>query len=337
MSIAVQVLTKSRLALSELGLGCASLAGIFQPVPEAAARATLTEALKAGLSYFDTAPFYGHGLSERLVGDALRGSETHVLSTKVGRVLKPGLPEDPGAWVSALPFTPVFDYSYDGIMRSFEASLHRLGLDRIDILYIHDIGSVTHGPDRGPALFDQAMTEGYRALEQLRSSGAIAAFGLGVNEVAACLDALERGDWDVFLLAGRYTLLEQDPVEDLFPACLAAGTDIVIGGPFNSGVLVGGDTFDYGAVPEEIAGKVRTLAQTCAAHNVPLPAAALQFPTAHPAVKSVIPGPRTPGELSEILTWWNSPIPSGFWSDLRMQGLIHPHTLTPAERNQDAH
>lgn len=324
---------RTGLELTELGLGAASLAGIFSAVPENDARATLRAARDAGIAYVDTAPFYGHGLSERLVGDALRGDVDYVLSTKVGRLLRPGAAADPGAWVTALPFTPVYDYSYEGVMRSFEASLQRLGLDRIDILYMHDIGSLTHGPEAGPALFRTAMEGGYRALDELRRSGAIHAIGLGVNEREVCLTALDHGDWDLFLLAGRYTLLEQAPLDDLFPACAAAGTEIVVGGPFNSGVLVGGDTFDYGAVPEEIAAKVRTMTEICRAHDVPLPAAALQFCRAHPLVRSTIPGPRSPGELADILTWWQTPIPHALWRDLKAAGVLRADAPVPEEES----
>ncbi|KNG92681.1 aldo/keto reductase [Pseudaestuariivita atlantica] len=322
MTLPRNELTRSGLPISQLGLGCASLAGIFQPVADADARGTIDGALEAGISYFDTAPFYGHGLSERLTGDGLRGQDDIVLSTKVGRILRPGQTDDPGAWVTALPFTPEFNYTYDGVMRSFETSLQRLGLDRIDILYIHDIGSMTHGEELGPVLFETAMTGGYAALDRLRRSGVIAAFGLGVNEVAVCEDALDHGDWDVFLLAGRYTLLEQEPLHGLMQRCLTHKTDVVIGGPFNSGVLVGGDSFDYGAVPPHIAAKVEAMAVVCAAHDVPLPAAALQFPLAHPAVKSVIPGPRTPDELAQNIDWFLHPVPPALWDDLKSEGLI---------------
>ncbi len=327
--IATTRLGKSRLGATQLGLGCASLAGIFTPVPQAQARATIDAALAAGIRYFDTAPFYGHGLSERLTGDQLRGHD-YVLSTKVGRLLRPGA-ADPGAWVQALPFTPVFDYSYDGVMRSFEHSLQRLGLDRIDILYMHDVGGLTHGADLGPRLFVEAMEGGYKALHELRRGGRIRAIGLGVNETQVCLDALDHGDWDVFLLAGRYTLLDQSPLDRLFPACQRAGTDIVVGGPFNSGVLVGGKTFDYAAVPEAIAKRVGAISDVCDAHGVELPAAALRFCVAHPVVKSVIPGPRSPAELAQILNWWNAEIPPGLWADLKHRGLLRADAPIPAE------
>ena len=320
---------RTGLELTRLGIGCASLAGIFSAVPEAEARAVIRQAWDLGIRYVDTAPFYGHGLSERLVGDGLRDRPGYVLSTKVGRLLRPGRMEDPGAWVTALPFEPVYDYSYDGIMRSFEDSLQRLGLDRIDILYMHDIGDLTHGPEAGPELFRTAMTGGYRAMDELRRSGAVKAIGLGVNETAVCRAALDHGDWDLFLLAGRYTLLEQAPLDDLFPECEAAGTGVVIGGPFNSGVLVGGDTFDYAAVPPEIANRVQALARVCEAHGVALPAAALRFCDAHPVVRSVIPGPRTPAELAQIAAWWDAAPPAAFWRDLKAQGLIREDAPVP--------
>lgn len=316
--------------VTELGLGCASLAGIFHPVSETQARATIDTALKAGIGYFDTAPFYGHGLSEHRVGAALRGQDA-VISTKVGRLLRPGAAPDAGAWVQALPFTPAYDYSHDGVMRSIEDSLQRLGRDRIDIAYIHDIGILTHGPTDGPGRFATAMDGGYRALDSLRAAGVIGAIGLGVNETQVCLDALEHGDWDLFLLAGRYTLLEQAPLDDLFPACARAGTDLVIGGPFNSGVLAGGDTFDYGAVPATIRDRVRAIGTVCEAHGVALPAAALAFCRAHPQVKSTVPGPRSPEEMAAILAWWNAPIPLAFWTDLKTENLLRADAPTPGE------
>lgn len=333
MTIASTELGRAKLPISELGLGCASLAGIFTAVPEADARATIAAAVDAGISYFDTAPFYGHGLSERLLGDGIRDASSVVVSSKVGRLLHPGAPRDPGAWVAGLPFTPVYDYSYDGVMRSYEASLHRMGIDRINMLFIHDIGTLTHGNDIGPDLFETAMTSGYRALEELRSSGAIDGFGLGVNETTVCESALERGDWDTFLLAGRYTLLEQSPLNGLLKTCLERQVDIVVGGPFNSGVLVGGDSFDYGAIPPQIAAKVLDMTRICAAHGVPLPAAALQFPLAHPSVKSIVPGPRSPAELNQILQWWSHPIPAGLWADLKTAEHIAPDAPTPGGSN----
>ena len=317
------------LTVPTLGFGGAPLGGLFDAVSKAQAEATLREAFKAGMTYVDTAPFYGFGNSERRVGDLLRG-QNYVLSTKVGRLLRPGLPDNPAAmgWPDPLPFHPVFDYSHDGIRRSFEDSLQRLGLDRIDILYVHDIGTVTHGDDNAGHWRDLERG-GYRALDELRSEGRVRAIGLGVNESAVCLDALGIGDWDVFLLAGRYTLLEQAPLEDLLPACEAAGTSLVIGGPFNSGVLAGGDTWDYGTVPVEVRTRVAALSACCNEYDVPLPAAALQFPLAHPAVASVIPGLRSPAELADTLSWTGHAIPPAFWAALKDGGLVHQDAPLP--------
>jgi D-threo-aldose 1-dehydrogenase len=315
--------------VSEIGLGCASLSGIFTPVGDADARATIDEALDNGIRYFDTAPFYGHGRSERLTGDQLRG-KNYVLSTKVGRLLQPGAPADPGAWVQGLPFTPVYDYSYDGVMRSFDASLQRLGLDRIDIIFMHDIGNLTHGDTDGPRQFKIAMSGGYKAMDTLRREGRVKAIGLGVNESQVILDAMQHGDWDVHLLAGRYTLLEQAPLDDLFPACAKAGSRIIIGGAYNSGVLAGGNSFDYGAVPPHIVERVTAIRKVCAAHSVDLPAAALAFCRAHPLVVSTVPGPRSPAQLSKTLAWWDAKIPATFWADLKSQGLLRADAPTPA-------
>lgn len=320
---------QTKLNIPTLGFGAAPLGGLFDAVDSSDATETLAKAIDCGVSYVDTAPFYGFGRSERRVGDQLR-NQNYQLSTKVGRLLVPGATSDPAAlgWPDALPFHPVFDYSYDGIMRSYEASLQRLGLDRIDILYVHDIGEVTHGPDNQRHLKSLA-DGGYRALETLRSSGQVTAIGFGVNETQACLDALEIGDWDVFLLAGRYTLLEQEPLDTLFPKCAAQGVSIVVGGAFNSGILVGGETWDYGAAPDDIVQRVKKLTKVCHSHDVPLPAAALQFPIGHELVCSVIPGLRNQKELSDTLNWITYPLPSELWDDLKSQNLLHPNAPTP--------
>lgn len=317
------------LTIPTLGFGAAPLGGLFGSVDNAEAAATLAKALGSGLTYVDTAPFYGFGKSERRVGDFLRGRD-YTLSTKVGRLLRPGSVPDPAAmgWPDALPFHPVYDYSYDGIMRSFEDSLQRLGLDRIDILYVHDIGELAHGAEN-IRHFRDLEDNGYRALDELRSEGRIRAIGLGVNESAACTQALGIGDWDVFLLAGRYTLLEQSPLDDLFPACGVAGTSIVVGGPFNSGILVGGTTWNYGDAPDHIMDRVRALSQHCKAYDVPLPAAALQFPLGHSLVASVIPGLRSRAELADTLVWSNYSIPEEFWSTAQDAGLLHPDAPLP--------
>ncbi|HZT87924.1 MAG TPA: aldo/keto reductase [Stellaceae bacterium] len=323
---------RTQLSVTELGLGCATLGGSRIEVARQTAEEIVAAAWAAGVRYVDTAPFYGVGQAERAVGDALRDRprDEWVLSTKVGRLLRPnpsGVHAD--GRIHPLPFDPVYDYSYDGIMRSFEDSLQRLGLARIDILYVHDIGTYQHGPEAHPALMRTLRETGYRALEKLRSDGAVSAIGIGVNEREVMLEAMEWGQWDAFLLAGRYTLLEQAPLDDLLPKCAAAGTSIVVGGPLNSGILAGRDTWNYDKAPPEVVARVKAIAAICASHNVPLPAAALQFPLAHPAVAAVIPGPRNAAEFNENLALLRRPIPPSLWSDLRQAGLLHPAAPVP--------
>jgi D-threo-aldose 1-dehydrogenase len=324
---------RTRLSVTELGLGCATLGGSRIDVARQAAEDIVTAAWDAGVRYVDTAPFYGVGQAERAVGDATRDRprDEWVLSTKVGRLLKPnpsGVHAD--GRQHPLPFDPVYDYSYDAIMRSFEDSLQRLGLARIDILFVHDIGVYQHGAEAHPALMKTLRESGYRALQELRGSGAVSAIGIGVNEREVLLEAMEWGQWDAFLLAGRYTLLEQAPLDDLLPKCVAAGTSIVVGGPLNSGILAGRDTWNYAPAPPDVIARVKVIAAVCDSHNVPLPAAALQFSLAHPAVAAIIPGPRNAGEFAQNLTLLQHKIPAALWSDLRQAGLLHPEAPVPA-------
>ena len=323
---------RTGLAVTELGLGCATLGGSRIEVAREAAEAIVRAAWAAGVRYVDTAPFYGVGQAERAVGDALRDRprEEWVLSTKVGRLLRPnptGIHADGRR--HPLPFDPVYDYSYDGIRRSFEDSLQRLGLARIDILYVHDIGAYQHG-DAHAALMRTLREGGYRALDELRRAGTVRAIGIGVNEREVLLEALEWGEWDAFLLAGRYTLLEQAPLDDLLPKCLERGTSIVVGGPLNSGILAGRDTWNYRSAPPEIVARVAAIRAVCERHGVPLAAAALQFPLAHPAVAAIIPGPRNVAEFGANLGLLRHPIPGALWQDLRRAGLLHPDAPTPA-------
>ena len=264
------------------------------------------------------------------MGDVLRGSE-YILSDKVGRLLAPGPVKNPADYgmVDPLPFNVVYDYSYDGIMRAYEDNLQRLGLDRIDILLVHDIGEFQHGQDHVKH-FKSLESGGYRAMDELRTAGLIKAIGLGVNENKVCMDALAIGDWDVFLLAGRYTLLEQTAVDKLFPACRKAGTSIICGGPFNSGVLVGRDTWNYAKAPKEVIDKARALGVVADEFDIPLPAAALQFPLGDEIVCSVIPGPRDKGELEQIITWFKTPIPTEFWATLKAKNLMEPSATVPS-------
>ena len=323
---------RTALDVTTLGLGCATLGGTRVAVTRAEAEAIVRAAWAAGVRYVDTAPYYGLGQAERAVGDALRAEprDAWVLSSKVGRLLRPRrtTPDD-GVPHHVMPFDPVYDYSYDGIMRSVEDSLQRLGLARIDILYVHDVGAYQHGPEAHPALMQTLRDSGYRALEELRRSGAVAAIGIGVNEREVLLEALDWGQWDAFLLAGRYTLLEQGPLDDLLPRCLKAGTSIIVGGPLNSGILAGRDTWNYRTAPPEIVARADAIRAVCERHGVPLAAAALQFPLAHPAVAAIIPGPRNADEFRANLGLLRHPIPAALWQELRQAGLLHPDAPTP--------
>jgi D-threo-aldose 1-dehydrogenase len=323
---------RTSIEVTALGLGCATLGGSRVAVSRETAETVVGAAWAAGVRYIDTAPYYGFGQSERCVGDALRAMprDEWVLSTKVGRLLRPR--QDPAGASEhrhPMPFEPVFDFSYDAIMRSFEDSLQRLGLAQIDILYVHDIGVMQQG-DAHPQSMRTLREGGYRALESLRSSGAVGAIGIGVNEREVLLEAMEWGAWDAFLLAGRYTLLEQAPLDDLLPKCLAAGTSIVVGGPLNSGILAGRDTWNYRSAPPEIVARVDAIGAVCDANQVPLVAAALQFPLAHPAVAAIIPGPREVAEFNANLELLRRPIPVRLWADLRAAGLLHPEAPTPS-------
>jgi D-threo-aldose 1-dehydrogenase len=324
---------RTSLEVTVLGLGCATLGGSRIEVSREQAEAIVRAAWAAGVGYIDAAPYYGFGQAERCVGDAMRWvpRDQWVLSTKVGRLLRPR-PTAPQIEEHRhpMPFEAVYDYSYDGIMRSFEDSLQRLGLARIDILYAHDIGAMQHGTEAHPRLMRILRDSGYRALEELRSAGTVQAIGIGVNEREVLLEALEWGDWDVFLLAGRYTLLEQAPLDDLLPKCLETGTSVVIGGPLNSGILAGRDTWNYETAPPEIVARASAIQAVCDGHRVPLAAAALQFPLAHPAVAAVIPGPRNVEEFHANIRLLQQPIPAQLWTDLRNAGLLHPEAPTPA-------
>ena len=329
------------LKVTELGFGTAPLGNLFRPLPDEIAHQTLAAAEKAGFGYYDTAPFYGFGLSERRLGDALRARKEVVLSTKVGRLLKPVPgPVDPTVmrhgYATPMPFEPVYDYSYDAVLRSYEESLQRLGLSRIDILYIHDIGRLTHGDANTARMNELTKGGGLKALEELRAGGAISGFGMGVNEVAACLEVMDHARLDVILLAGRYTLLEQTSLDELFPRCQAAGTAIVIGGPYNSGILALGTKtgaplyYNYEPAPQNVIEKVRKIEAVCGRHNVPLAAAALQFPLAHKLVASVIPGLDSPERVIHTLALYQYEIPPALWQELRQEKLIREDAPLPS-------
>jgi D-threo-aldose 1-dehydrogenase len=329
------------LEVTELGFGTAPLGNLFRPLPDETARVTLAAAQDRGFGYYDTAPFYGFGLSERRLGDALRHRKDIVLSTKVGRLLNPV----PGpvdetqprhGYATPMPFEPVYDYSYDAVMRSFEESLQRLGLSRIDILYIHDIGRLTHGDANDLRMAELTVGGGLQALEVLRNSGVISGFGMGVNEVDACLELMDHARLDVILLAGRYTLLEQTALDDLFPRCHSAGTAIVVGGPYNSGILATGTKpqaplyYNYEPAPADVIEKVRRIEAVCDRHEVPLAAAALQFPLAHPLVASVIPGLDSADRVAQTLALYRQKIPAALWRELKQGELIRADAPIPA-------
>lgn len=332
--------TLSPVALTQLGFGGAPLGNLYRKIEDADAQATLQAAWDAGIRYFDTAPQYGLGRSELRFAEALArfGADALTLSTKVGRVLIDCTPAQvtPEAFVDVPQKRIVFDYTYDGIMRSYDDSISRLGTDRIDILFLHDIDAGTHGQAGEDAnLRDLFGGGGYRALAELREAGRIAAIGAGVNTWQICERLLGEADFDAFLLAGRYTLLEQDPLDSFLPLCIKRDVGIVLGGPYNSGILatgaVAGARYDYAPAPDAILQRVRRLDSVCAAHNTPLIAAALQFPLGHPAVKTVIPGGSTPGEVRQNIEIFETPIPAGFWSDLKAEGLIRPDAPVPKE------
>lgn len=321
---------KTSLEVGEIGVGCGTLGNLYREVSDEMAEAVIDTAWGAGLRYFDTAPFYGLGLSETRVGSVLSQypRDEYVLSTKVGKLLHPAEPAaERYGFINAMPNDITYDYSYDGIMRSVEGSLERLGIGRIDILFMHDIGRFTHG-DENEHHFPIAMDGGYKALDELRSSGAISAFGLGVNEVEVCVDAMQFGHWDCFLLAGRYTLLEQGGLHDFLPACVDAGTSIVLGGAYNSGILATGTRrggtiyYDYGEAPQDVIDRVSAMEDVCDEFDVPLIAAALQFPLAHPAVCCVIPGMGNPKRIAQTLGFYELEIPAEFWATLKERELI---------------
>ena len=340
MSFAFRPLGHTGLRVTELGFGTAPLGNLFRPLPDATARETLAAAAQAGFGYYDTAPFYGFGLSERRLGDALRHRKDIVLSTKVGRILKPvpgpvDQSEVRQGYATPMPFEPVYDYSYDAVMKSYEASRQRLGLSRIDILYIHDIGRLTHGEHNEARMAELTRGGGLKALEELRATKQISGFGMGVNEVPACLEVMTHTRLDVILLAGRYTLLEQSPLDDLFPRCAAADTAIVVGGPYNSGILAVGTTsgaplfYNYEPAPADVIERVRRIEAVCERHGVPLAAAALQFPLAHPLVASVIPGLDSPERVAQTVALYRHEIPAALWQDLHHENLLRADAPVP--------
>ncbi len=325
------------LELTRVGFGGAPVGDLRRAPSEVEARALLQDAWDQGIRYFDTAPMYGSGLSERRIGDFLRDKprDSYVLSTKVGRSLVPdrafGL-EASGGDPRAMPFRHVFDYSYDAIMRSFEQSLQRLGLERIDILYLHDIGRFAQ-KDNHEKNLAIALDGAVKAMTKLRDDGTVRAIGLGVNEWQICDELMDRARWDLHLLANRYTLLDQDVLELFLPRCLKEGVAIVDGAPLNAGILatgaVDGARYDYQPATPAILDRVRRVETICAEHGIPMVAVALNFPLGHDAIASIIPGFARPADLSQNLGHFRRAIPEALWADLREAGLLHPAAPVP--------
>lgn len=330
---------RGALTFTELGFGTAPIGGLYRPVSQDQAFQTMTRAWDLGVRYFDTAPLYGLGQSETRLNRALKGRTGFTVSSKVGRLLRPCRPGEAftgvGKWFDVPNRVEIYDYSYDGVMRSVEFSLERTGLDRFDVLFVHDIDLFTHGSlDRLEPLRQAFMAGGYKALLALRDQGVTRAIGGGINEWEQCQWLLERGDFDLFLLAGRYTLLEQESLASFLPLCLTRGVGVVIGGPYNSGVLATGARpgafYDYNPAPAWVLEKVAAIQRVCDAHGVRLVDAAFQFPLLHPAVLSVIPGAQTPAEVEANARAAAATIPPALWADLKSQGLMRPDAPTGA-------
>ncbi|WP_224008160.1 aldo/keto reductase [Aureimonas sp. SA4125] len=333
-------LKRANIELTLLGMGTAPLGGLYAPVALEDARAALKAAWDAGIRHFDAAPMYGLGRAEHLVGELLREAdpESFHVSTKVGRLMsfdRPGrtLPPEPpknefdSGWHNGLPFREVFDYSYDAMLRSYDDSRQRTGLGRLDILFVHDIGRVTHGELHEHHWSALTKGGGFRALEELKAAGLIAGFGLGVNEWQVIRDAMDEADLDICLLAGRHTLLDGDAAETFLPLALKRDVDLVIGGVFNSGILAsssGRKKFNYVDAPAEVLAKVERLEAACRSFDVPLPAAAIQYPLRHPAATNVVIGAKTAAQVQQNVAWFEMPIPEALWQTLEDDGLIPP-------------
>lgn len=331
-------LGRTGVRVTRLGLGGASLGSLFVEVAEEDAIATVRRAWDLGIRLFDSAPWYGRGLSELRMGAGLRGRsrEELVLSSKVGRWLKP--PADrstfsPAPWLGGNPFAVVFDYTYDGIMRSYEQSLQRLGVSTYDLVVIHDL-DFGHGAEANVAAYEAQLTgSGWRALDELKRAGLIRAIGAGINDRVTIGRFLDRTDLDFFLVAMPYTLLDQDVLADEFPRIEERGIGVIIGAVFGSGILatgaVEGATYAYAPASPQVMDRVRQIQAVCDRHSVPLAAAALQFPLGHPSVAAVIPGAFKPAHVDRNVDAFRLPIPAELWAELRHEGLLHADAPVP--------
>ncbi|MDD9908784.1 MAG: aldo/keto reductase [Ahrensia sp.] len=329
----------TRLTFTELGMGTAPLGNLYKAVSEDEAQETLDKAWDVGCRYYDTAPLYGLGLAETRMNRFLRNKprDDYVLSTKIGRLLLPCAPDDRtgiGKFFETPTRREFFDYSYNGVMRSFEFSLERLGVDRVDILFAHDLDIFNQGSRE---VMEARMTDffasGFRALSDLRDQGVVKAIGAGINEWQAAQILLENCDMDLFLLAGRYTLLEQEALNSFLPLCEERGVGIVLGGPYNSGILASGPVpgayYNYEPAPQEILDRVARIEAVCQSHGVALIEAALRFPLFHPCVLSTIPGAQSVAEVENNAKTIATDIPEALWADLKAEGLLRADARTP--------
>ena len=335
------------LTFTELGFGTAPLGNLYRAISDEEAHAILEAAWAGGVRYFDTAPLYGLGLSETRLNRFLRGKprDEYILSTKAGRLMVPTGPDDRdgiGKWFDVPDRKELFDYSHDGVMRSIAFSLERLGISRIDVLYVHDLCAFTHGSRAASDAQIEAFFDGggYDAMLRLRDEGVVAAIGGGVNEWEVCQTLAERGDFDIFLLAGRYTLLEQEALNSFLPLCDVRGIRIVTGGPYNSGILatgpVPGAWFNYDPAPPEILEKVRRIEAVCTVHGVPMVQAAFQFPLMHPTHLAVIPGGQSVDQMHGNLSAAAADIPQDLWEELKAEGLMRPDAPTAPVTDKEA-
>jgi D-threo-aldose 1-dehydrogenase len=331
---------KTKLEVTTLGLGGAPMGGFRATIPETEAVALTDAGYEAGIRYFDTSPYYGYGRSELRMGAALRERprDSFVLSTKIGRILhamKPGEKPPADFRDNGLPgFAPVFDYTYDGVMRSLEHSHLRLGLAKIDIALVHDVDFwTTKDREVLNQRFKTVMDSGFKALDELRKAGVIGAIGVGINESDTSLRFIQAGDFDCMLLAGRYTLLEQGGLKEFLPECVKRNVSVILGGPYNSGILTGGvkpgATHDYATAPANLIDKAQKIEAICQRHGVELGAAAMQFPLFHPALCAVIPGALSVGEVKQNVERMGVKIPSDLWSELKREKLLDPAAPTP--------
>ena len=325
---ATRAIGRTSLRVSQLGVGAIPFGSLAPGESDATVAATFAAQHAAGLRYYDTAPFYGIGLSEHRLGACLRGVDRRelVLSSKVGRLLKPVTgPPAAGASAGRYPFEVAFDYSYDGTLRSIEHSLQRLGTNAIDIVYIHDVNRRWQG-ELVEQRYAEAMAGAHRALSELRASGTIKAFGVGVNDWSILLRFAADGDFDCFMLAGRYTLLDHTSLDTFMPDCLRRGIAVMMAAPFNSGILATGAKpgakFFYQDADADILARTRRIEAVCERHGVALPAAALQFPLMHEAVASVVTGMRSAAEVAANLSHCRAHIPAAFWQELKHERLI---------------